>query len=117
MESRTRERYNTAERILVAEYDSARDDLSQWQRHPERYPDHDLVVERCISAMRRLRMFLTDKDIPADVADRLDRMAEGQDAVAELRRQIAQAVELTSMDIHLGEGRETPDVLSLTGTY
>jgi hypothetical protein len=110
-------RLTTAEKILVAEYDLARAALSQWQRSPERYADGDRVVERCITAMRRLRMFLTDREIPDDIERQLGGPGDGQAAAEELRRQVAQSAELTSIGVHLGQGVErgerAPDLMPL----
>jgi hypothetical protein len=60
-------RLRVAEKILVAEYSSARATLGRFQQNPEQYSGGDSVIDRCILSMRRLRIFLTTKEIPEDL--------------------------------------------------
>jgi hypothetical protein len=55
-----------AEKILVAEYEATRSELSQDPRS----------IDLCTFAMRRLRVFLTDHEIPCDILQKIEQSGE-----------------------------------------
>jgi hypothetical protein len=62
---------SAAEKMLWSEYEAARGALGEFQRNPGSPLNGDVLVDQCIAAMKRLRVFLTDRNIPEDVEQKL----------------------------------------------
>ena len=57
-----------AERIMLAEYEAVKAEFDKCRRTPANAAEWDAVCDRCVAALQRLHRFLTNGEIPADVA-------------------------------------------------
>jgi hypothetical protein len=64
-------RLAAVEKILLSEYEEARTALGKFQCNPGSPSEGNFLVDQCIAAMKRLRIFLTDRSIPEDVEQKL----------------------------------------------
>jgi len=77
-ERATHQRLRAIEEILLEEFDDARRELDRAKVDPDLNPDIKATCEQYMSVIQRMRGFLGDGVVPADVKIRLASISDGK---------------------------------------